>query len=393
MFKSDFPIFQNKDILYLDSAASAQKPSCVLEAMTEFYSNEYSNVHRGNCVLAHQSTNHYEQARQTVARFISAQADEIVFLRGATEGINLIANGFAQILKPGDEVLVSIAEHHANFVPWQQVCLKTGAVFKVFGLNADGTFDLIDFQSKLTSKTKIVAISHQSNVLGILNPVEKMVEMAHAVGAQVVLDAAQSIAHLKINVKNINCDYMVFSGHKLYGPTGIGCLYGKKEALELLPPYQFGGDMVKTVAIEKTEFAKLPNRLEAGTPAFSEAIGLAKAVDYINKIGFEEIQKHELFLTQVLSQALRNFPEIKILGQSSEKQGIVSFVHERVHVSDIAFMLAEQNICVRVGHHCAMPLHTYLKHPASLRVSLGLYNDEQDIQTFLDGLDKALSFF
>ena len=391
MFKSDFPILSDQRLVYLDSAASAQKPSSVLKAMDDFYRTTYANVHRGQCEIATNATKMYEDARATVADFIRTKPQNIVFTKGATEAVNLVASGYEHLLNPGDEVLVSIAEHHADFVPWQQVCRRTGATFRVFNLLPDGRFDLDDLKSKLSAKTKMVAVSQLSNVLGILNPIHEVIALAHQVGARVLIDGAQGIAHTPVDVTEIDCDYYVFSGHKIYGPTGIGVLYGKDEALEALPPYQFGGDMIKTVSVEQTDFADIPARFEAGTPPFVEAIGLAEAIRYISQIGMNKIADHERTLTQNLLSELRKIAKVNLMGTCPDKQGLVAFNVAGIHPTDIAFVLSKQGICTRVGHHCAMPLHHYFGTEVSLRVSFGLYNDEQDIDRFMASLHKALS--
>ena len=326
MFKSDFPIFQEQKFVFLDSAASTQKPKVVLDSLLSFYQTQYANVHRGSCHLASQATFLYEDARKKVARFIHSPVEQIVFTKGATESINLVANGYRQILTQDDEVLVSIAEHHANFVSWQQVAHMTGAKFVTFDILDNGEINLDDFKSKLSSKTKIVAFSHLSNVLGLVNPVKKIVSMAHAVGARVLLDGAQSIAHLPIDVDQLDIDYFVFSGHKLYAPTGIGVLYGKRDALDMLPPYQFGGDMVEKVYTDETIFKSIPYKFEAGTPPFAEAIALGVAIDYLSTISMREIEKEEQKLTQYLISGLSEIEEVEFVATHAEKQGIVSFV-------------------------------------------------------------------
>ena len=392
MYKKDFPILA-QNITYLDSAATTQKPKVLLNQTDSFYKKDYANVHRGTCALANQATTMYEQARETVADFIGATSKNIVFTKGATEAINLVAAGYAQILKPGDEVLVSIAEHHANFVPWQQACLKSGATFKVFNILPDGRFDMDDFKAKLSDKTKVVAIAHISNVLGIVNPVKEIVKLSHEKGVKVLLDAAQSISHLPIDVKELDVDYLAFSGHKVYGPTGIGVLYGKSECLNELPPYQFGGDMIDEVKVEGTTFALAPAKFEAGTPPITQAIGLAVSLEYIKKIGFDKIQKHEQGLMKSLIKGLKEIPNIQFLGDPKYKTALVSFNIAGIHPNDLGFILAKENICVRIGHHCAMPLHQYFKMAASLRVSFGLYNTKTDVQTFLKAFHKATGFF
>lgn len=391
-YKKDFPIFDNSDLVYLDSAASAQKPRVVLRAMNDFYESSYSNIHRGTCSLAVHATELYENARQKVADFIHTRSKNIIFTKGATDAINMVAAGIGQSLKPGDEILVSIAEHHANFVPWQQICLKTGATFKVFNVLQDGQIDLQDFKSKLSLNTKMVAMAQLSNVLGVVNPVHEMAQMAHNAGAQILVDGAQSIAHMPVNVEELGVDFFVFSSHKLYGPTGIGVLYGKRTALENLPPYQFGGDMVKEVTVQKTTFAELPARLEAGTTPFVEAAGMGVAIDYILSIGIDKIAAYEQMLTDALMSELKNISTVELLG-TAKKSGIISFNIKGIHPNDLAFVLAKQNICVRVGHHCAMPIHECFGKTASVRVSFGIYNTLKDVELFLSALKKALSFF
>ena len=392
MYKKDFPILA-QNITYLDSAATTQKPKVLLNQTNTFYKKDYANVHRGTCSLANQATTMYELARQKAADFIGTISKNIVFTKGATEAINLVATGYAQILKPGDEVLVSIAEHHANFVPWQQACLKSGATFKVFNILPDGRFDMKDFKEKLSEKTRVVAVGHISNVLGVVNPIKEIVELAHKVSAKVLLDAAQSISHLPISVKDLDVDYLAFSGHKVYGPTGIGVLYGKTDCLNELPPYQFGGDMIDEVKVEGTTFALAPSKFEAGTPPITQAIGLGISLDYIKNIGLEKIQKHEKNLMKSLIKGLKEIPNIQFLGDPKYKTALVSFNIAGIHPNDLGFILAKENICVRIGHHCAMPLHTHFKMAASMRVSLGLYNTHQDVQNFLKAFHKAIGFF
>ncbi len=392
MLKKDFKIF-DKDYVYLDSAASAQKPQVVLDRLVHFYQNDYANVHRGSCHLALQATEQYENARHIVADFIHADFNEIVFTKGATEAINLVAASYAKTLKKGDEVLVCVAEHHANFVPWQQACVQSGATFKTFDVMDNGTWDLNDFKKQLSKHTKLVAVAQISNVLGVQNPVEKVVQLAHEVGAKVMVDAAQSVTHLPINVKDLNCDYLAFSGHKIYGPNGIGVLYGKGEVLTELKPYQFGGDMVDKVTIEKTTFADVPARFEAGTPPIANAIGLAEALQYVSQIGWDKIQKNEQKVFAALVSGLKQIDEIEFLGDPDLKTGLVAFNVKGIHADDLNLILAKENVCVRVGHHCAMPIHERFGVKSSLRVSLGLYNDQEDIKVFIQALHKAIGFF
>ncbi len=392
MFKSDFKIF-DKPYTYLDSAASVQKPKCVVNRLKKFYESEYANVHRGSCKLAQVATKEYENARLVVADFINAKADEIVFTKGTTESINLLAASFAKSLKKGDEVLVCVAEHHANFVPWQQACLVSGATFKTFDVTDAGEIDIEDFKRQLSPKTKLVAFAEMSNVLGVVNPVQELCELAHEAGAWVLLDAAQSVAHMESDVKELDVDFMAFSGHKIYGPTGIGVLYGKKEALENLKPYQFGGDMVDVVTIAKTTFAPVPARLEAGTPPIAEAVALGQALTYLSKIGFDKIRMEEETLFHYLIEGLKKIDGIQFLGNPDLKSGLVAFNVAGIHPDDLNLILAKENVCVRVGHHCAMPIHKRFNVTASLRASLGLYNDKKDIDLFLKALTKAIGFF
>ena len=392
MFKKDFPILA-QNITYLDSAATTQKPKVLLNQTDAFYRTDYANVHRGTCALANQATTMYEEAREKVGDFIGSESKNIVFTKGATEAINLVAAGYAQTLQSGDEVLVSIAEHHANFVPWQQACLRSGATFKVFNILPDGRFDMDDFKAKLSTKTKVVAVAHISNVLGIVNPIKEIVKLAHEKGAKVLLDAAQSISHLPIDVKDLDVDYLAFSGHKVYGPTGIGVLYGKTECLNELSPYQFGGDMIDEVKVAGTTFALAPAKFEAGTPPITQAIGLGVSLEYLKKIGFDKIQKHEKVLIKSLIKGLKEIPNIQFLGDPKYKTALVSFNIAGIHPNDLGFILAKENICVRIGHHCAMPLHQHFKMAASLRVSFGLYNTKEDVRTFLKAFHKAIGFF
>ncbi len=391
MFKQDFSLLSTTKTVYLDSAASTQKPTVVLDAMDDFYRMSYANIHRGQCRIATQATERYESARQTVADFIGTNPQQIIFTKGTTESINLVASGYAKMLKPTDEILVSVAEHHANFVPWQQACLESGATFKTVNVLPDGTIDWADFRAKLSSKTKLVAVAQVGNVLGIENPIKALTKEAHAVGACLFVDGAQSIAHIPVNVTELDCDFFAFSGHKIYGPTGIGVLYGKTEALESLPPYQFGGDMIQAVTPEKTTFAPIPARFEAGTPPFVEAIGLATALRYVNDIGFDTITAHETELTNYLWNELNTISHFEPLGTSPDKKGIIAFNIKGIHPADIAFGLSQDNICVRVGHHCAMPIHAFWGKEVSLRVSLGIYNTKEDIDTFIKSLRKVLS--
>ena len=320
MYKEKFPIFNNTDMVFLDSAASTQKPQVVLDTLLGFYQTEYANVHRGSCQLSNIATTKYEAARQKVANFLNVPHKQIIFTKGATESINLVAYGYASLLKEGDEILVSIAEHHANFVSWQQIAKKCGAKFVTFDIKQNGELDLSDFKEKLNSNTKVVAVSYLSNVLGVENPVQEIIEQAREVGARVLVDGAQAVAHKKLDLTKLDADFFVFSGHKIYGPTGIGVLYGKKEALEMLPPYQYGGDMVNQVGVDKTTFKEIPYKFEAGTPPFAEAIALASAVDFLTDISMEQIENYEKELTRYLQLELEKLRMLKFYLQMKKKK-------------------------------------------------------------------------
>lgn len=396
--RKDFPILQRliegKRNTYMDTAASAQKPLCVIESIKNAYLEEYANVHRGSYWLSEKSTENYEDSRKTVARFINAKtADEIIFTRSATESINLVAATFgAQNFKPGDEILLSRAEHHANLVTWQQWALKTGAAIKYFDLTEDGSFSMDLFEEKLTDKTKVVAVTAMSNVLGTVFPVKELCAAAHKTGAVVLIDACQYAVHKKIDVQDFDCDFLAFSGHKVYGPTGIGVLYGKTNLLDALPPYQFGGDMIDRVTYEKTTFAKPPARFEAGTPAFIQAVGLGAALKYVMQFDFNEIEEYETKLTNYTTGKLKEIDGLKILGTARDKGGVFSFAIDGIHPQDIAFVLGKEGVAVRTGHFCAEPLVNRLGYTSLTRASLGLYSTKEDVDELVKALKKAKDF-
>lgn len=396
--RKDFPILENliegKRNTYLDTAASAQKPLAVLERILDAYKNEYANVHRGSYWLSEKATENYEKSRQTVMRFINAKnTDEIIFTRSATEGINLVAATFGrEILKPGTEVLLSRAEHHANLVTWQQWAKKRGAVLKYFDLGEDGGFVWDNFFNALTDKTKIVAVTAMSNVLGTTFPVKKICEAAHGIGAKVLIDACQFAVHKKIDIQNFDCDFLAFSGHKVYGPTGIGVLYGKKELLEQMPPYQYGGDMIEHVSYETTTFTIPPARFEAGTPAIIQAIGLGAALEYMMQFDFGDIEAYEQDLIGYTTNRLSEIKGLKILGTAPDKGGVFSFEIKGIHPQDLAFILGKEGIAVRTGHFCAEPLVNRLGYQSLTRASLGIYSIKEDIDEFIKALHKAQDF-
>ncbi len=397
--RKDFPLLNEsvngKKFAYLDTSASAQKPQCVLDKMNEIYCSGYANPHRGAYYFADKITAEYENARKTVGEFINAgSSKEIVFTRNATESINLVASSWGQAnLKEGDEVLISESEHHANLVPWQQICLKTKAKLQVFKVTDNGDFDEEDFNKKLSEKTKMLAISAMSNVLGTIFPVKKFCEKAHKTGALTLVDACQFAVHEKIDVKDIGCDFLAFSGHKTYGPTGIGVLYGKENILRLLEPYQFGGDMVDNVSFEHTTFADVPARFEAGTPASVQAIGLGEALKYMQKIGLENIASHEKELVLYTLERFGELEGLKIIGTSKNKGGVFCFDYKGIHPSDLAFVLNKENVFVRTGHHCAQPIVNRMGYNSLARASFGLYSTKEDVDMLCDALKKAEKFF
>lgn len=384
--RADFPMLQKKihgkPLVYLDSAATSLKPTCVIDAMSAFYKNDYATVHRGAYSLSLEATEQYSQVREIVRNFIHANStDEIVFTSGTTEGINLIAASFP--LQPGDEVIISGQEHHSNIVPWQ---LKSGITLKVIPLLPDGQIDLAKFKSLLTPKTKIVSIAHVSNVLGMVNPVEEMITEAHAMGAAVVVDAAQSAVHLPIDVQALNCDFLVFSSHKLYGPTGVGVLYGKKEILQKMAPYQGGGDMIQKVTFEKTTFQDPPLRFEAGTPMIAEVIGLGRALQYISE--HANLQAYEHSLVQLLLDLLP--PEVQVLGPRKSRS-LVTVHIPGIHPLDLATLLDLQGIAVRSGHLCAQPLLAHFGLTSALRISIAPYNTAEEIRFFSEQLKATIT--
>ena len=396
--RNDFPVLSRKingnPCTFLDTAASAQKPLCVIEKICDIYKNKYANVHRGSYLLSEEITFEYENARKVVQEFINANSEkEIVFTRNATEAINLVASTYGEkYINRGDEVLVSEAEHHANLVPWQILCERKGAKLKVFKITDDGDFSQEYFENMLSEKTKIVAVTAMSNVLGTIFPIHKIVQKAHEKGAKVLVDACQFAVHHKIDVKAFNCDFLTFSGHKTYGPSGIGVLYGKAEILEDMPPYQFGGDMVGKVTYEKTTFDEPPARFEAGTPAIVQAIGLAEALKYMQNIGLENIINHELELTKYTLDRLAEIKGLKLIGKAQNRGGVFSFVIDGIHPQDLAFILDQQGVALRVGHHCAEPLVNRMGYTSLARASLGLYSSKEDIDNLINALIKAKNF-
>lgn len=397
--RKDFPILDRlidgKRNVYLDTAASAQKPLAMLDRINNFYRDEYANVHRGSYYLSELATEAYEHARLTVKNFINARKPaEIIFTRSATEGINLVAATYgASILQNGDEILLSRAEHHANLVTWQQWAKKTGASLKYFDLNADGSFSKENFESSLSKRTKIVAVTAMSNVLGTIFPIKEICKKAHSIGAKVLVDACQYAVHKKIDVQDFDCDFLAFSGHKVYGPTGIGVLYGKYDLLAQMPPYQYGGDMIEHVSFEETTFAMPPARFEAGTPAIAQAVGLAASLQYLMQFDFSAIEAYEAELTRYMSREMLNVNGLKIVGNIPDKGGVCSFSIQDIHPQDLAFVLGKEGVAVRTGHFCAEPLVNLLGYTSLARASLGIYSTKEDVDDFIKALYKAKSFF
>lgn len=393
MNKKDFPIFNERiygnPLIFLDSAASAQKPETVLAAMEKMARTYYANVHRGAYYLSEMSTIAYEDARKTVAHFIGAREKDVIFVRGATEGMNLVAQTYGRTLLPGDEILLSEAEHHSNLVPWQLLAAEKGVLLRFARVTDDGLLDMDDFKSKLSSKTKLVGMTHMSNVLGTLFPIKEVTRLAHESGALVLIDGCQGIVHEKVDMRDIGCDFYASSGHKLYGPTGIGFLYAKAELMNTLSPWQGGGDMVKTVTFEKSTFAETPARFEAGTPAIVEAVGLAAALRYLEGLTLNAIETHEETVMNALKDGLWSVQGVKPLGNMALKKSLISFNIEGFHPQDIAMLLDKQGIAVRVGHHCAEPVTEKYGVSSSIRASIGLYNDLEDVAAFIKALEKA----
>ena len=397
--RADFPVLaqmiNGKPLVYLDNAATSQKPQSVIDSLVNYYSTENANVHRGVHTLSQRATDDYEEARAKIRRFINAEKDEeIIFVRGTTEGINLISQTFGRsCISEGDEIIISSMEHHSNIVPWQILCQEKGAKLRVVPVNDIGELLLDEYERLFTANTKLVSIVHQSNALGTINPAKEIVEIAHGHGVPVLLDGAQAIAHLGVDVRDLGCDFYAFSGHKLYGPTGIGVLYGKGSLLEEMPPYQAGGEMIRSVTFEETLYNTLPNKFEAGTPNIAGAIGLGAAIDYIGTIGMDEILVYESELLQYGTDRLSGIEGLKIIGTADKKGSVISFIMEGVHPHDIGTILDAEGIAIRTGHHCAQPLMDRFGVPATARASLAFYNTKEEIDVLVRGIDRVIEVF
>lgn len=397
--RKDFPILSttvyDRPLIYLDNAATTQKPLCVLDAMRHEYLNANANVHRGVHYLSQQATELHEAARETVRRFINAgKTEEVIFTRGTTESINLVASSFCEeFMKEGDEIIVSVMEHHSNIVPWQLQAARRGVAVRVIPMNDEGELDMEAYAGMFTERTKIVSVAHVSNVLGTVNPVREMIRIAHSHGVPVLIDGAQSTPHFKVDVQELDCDFFAFSGHKIYGPTGIGVLYGKEEWLDRMPPYQGGGEMIESVTFEKTVFQSLPFKFEAGTPDYIATHGLAVALDYVNDIGLENISSHERELTSYCMEQMRSIDGIALFGTSEHKDAVVSFLVGDIHHLDMGTLLDRLGIAVRTGHHCAQPVMQRYGIQGAVRASFAMYNTREEIDALVEGVRRVSRMF
>ena len=397
--RADFPILaqtiRNKPLVYLDNAASCQKPNAVIDSISHVYRHDYANIHRGVHTLSMRATDLFEGAREKVQTFINAASSkEIIFVRGATEAVNLLAQTYGKAnIKAGDEIIISAMEHHSNIVPWQMLCEQTGALLKVAPMNFQGELIIEEFAALLNDKTRLVAIVQMSNALGTINPVKQIIELAHAKNIPVMLDGAQAIPHMSVDVQALDCDFYVFSGHKLYGPSGIGVLYGKQALLEAMPPYQGGGDMIRTVTFEKSTYAALPYKFEAGTPNIVDVIGLGAAIDYLNEIGMSAISAYEAELLDYATAKAQQIKGLRIIGEAADKGAILSFVLDKIHPHDIGTMLDSLGIAIRAGHHCAMPVMDFYQVPATARASFAMYNTFEEIDVLMQGIVSLIEMF
>lgn len=398
-YREDFPILKQevngKPLVYLDNAATTQKPQQVIDAITRYYSETNSNVHRGIHSLSEQASEEYESVRDKVKNFLNAnQREEIVFLRGTTEGINLVANTYGyQHVGEGDEVLITGMEHHSNIVPWQMLCNSKNAHLKVADITDEGELDWEDFKAKLTDKTKIVSLLHVSNTLGTVNPIQSITKLAHDKGAAVVLDGAQAPMHMPVDLQSLGCDFYTFSAHKIFGPTGIGILYGKSHLLEAMPPYQGGGDMIETVTFEETTYNYIPLKFEAGTPNIADTIGFGAALDYVQNIGQNNIQAYEKELLDYATYAMKEIDGLQIIGDSYNKSGVISFIFDDIHPQDVGILLDQEGVAIRTGHHCTQPIMQRFNIPATSRASFAFYNTKEEVDTLVRGIHKVKEIF
>ena len=397
--KENFPILEQKingkNLVYLDSAATTQKPNEVIDSLNNYYKNNNSNIHRGIHTLSQRATEDYENTREIIANFIGATSSkEIIFVRGATEAINLIANSYVKpLLNENDEIIISQMEHHANIVPWQMVCEEKKAKLKIIPIDNNGELILKEFNNKINERTKFISINHVSNSLGTINPINEIIQIAHQNNIKIMIDGAQAIQHLEIDMKEINADFYCFSGHKMYAPTGIGVLYGKMDLLEQMPPYQGGGDMIKSVTFEKTIYNDIPNKFEAGTPNISGAIALGKAIEYISQIGINNINKHETDLLNYATSKLKQIDKVRIIGEAKKKAAVISFIIEGIHPHDIGTIMDSYGIAIRAGHHCTQPVMDFYDIPATARASFAIYNTKKDVDELIKAIEKCIEVF
>ena len=397
--RADFPILtekiRGKQLVYLDNGASTQKPQAVIDAESFYYEHQYANIHRGVHYLSQIGTDLYEGVRKQVQHFINAKHEhEVIFTKGTTNAINLVAYTFGRkFINEGDEIVVTEMEHHSNIVPWQMLCEDRGAILKVIPMNDKGELLQDEYAKLLTNKTKIVALAHVSNALGTINPIKDMIKLAHQKGAKVLIDGAQAAPHLPIDVQELDCDFYVFSGHKVYGPTGIGILYGKIDLLEAMPPYQGGGDMIEKVTFPKTTYNVPPYKFEAGTPMIAEVIGMGAAIDFMNQVGKDKIQAYEHSLLEYATEKMKNIEKVRIIGTAAQKGAIISFVVENIHALDIGTMMDLKGFAIRTGHHCAQPVMRHFNIPATSRISFGVYNTKEEIDRFIIALQDVIGMF
>lgn len=394
--RQDFPALRQtiygKNLIYFDNGATSQKPQLVLDAINQYYSKNNANIHRGVHFMSQQATSEYETSRKYIQAYINAEkSEEIIFTKGTTDGINLVASSFGELLSAGDEILISAMEHHSNIVPWQMLCERKGLILKIIPINSKGELKQDVYAEMLSEKTKLVAVTHISNTLGTINPIKEMIEKAHLVGAKVLIDGAQSIQHTKIDVQDLDCDFFVFSGHKVFGPTGIGVLYGKEDLLDRMPPYQGGGDMIARVTFERTTYNELPFKFEAGTPHIAGGICLGTALQYLSQLNIEEVEQYERSLADYAQDLLSTFEDLKIIGAAKNKTSVVSFHVNGIHPFDIGTLLDKQGIAVRTGHHCTQPLMDIFGIPGTIRASFAFYNTREEIDTFIAAVEKSIT--
>ncbi len=397
--RRDFPILRQKvhgkPLVYLDNAATSQKPEVVIETLNRYYSAENSNIHRGVHLLSEQATKDYEEARIKVKEFINASdTREVVFVRGTTEAINLVAQSYGRtFIQKGDEIVISAMEHHSNIVPWQILCEQVGAILRVIPINHEGELLLDEYKSLLSDRTRLVSVTHVSNALGTINPIREVVDEAHRRNIPVLVDGAQAVPHMKVDVRDLGCDFYAFSGHKLFGPTGIGVLYGKAKLLEAMPPYQGGGDMISLVTFEKTHYNVLPYKFEAGTPHVAGVIGMGAAIDYVSGLGLDAVEAYESQLLSYATEAVSSVPGLRLVGTAKRRAGVLSFVLDKVHAHDIGTILDQEGIAIRTGHHCAMPVMQRFGVPATARASLAFYNTQEEVDALVRAIHKVIEVF